>query len=163
MASEDQLKAFREITLNIYMGHLIVSGYYRTKLARYKTIIQSLCDRGVGNIRIKKLLQKNQEIIPLILNPYFKRDGGRISTRKKTTYDRMKEKQTEEEKKPSRDQGVNTEETMMTNINENEQKEETLQSGSGLLYVGNRKRKAASPPGMRPPQKKRKTMWLTFK
>lgn len=99
MASEDQLKAFREITLNIYMGHLIVSGYYRTKLARYKTIIQSLCDRGVGNIRIKKLLQKNQEIIPLILNPYFKRDGGRISTRKKTTYDRMKEKQTEEEKK----------------------------------------------------------------
>lgn len=83
MASEDQLKAFREITLNIYMGHLIVSGYYRTKLARYKTIIQSLCDRGVGNIRIKKLLQKNQEIIPLILNPYFKRDGGRISTRKK--------------------------------------------------------------------------------
>lgn len=75
----------------------------------------------------------------------------------------MKEKQTEEEKKPSRDQGVNTEETMMTNINENEQKQETLQSGSGLLYVGNRKRKAASPPGMRPPQKKRKTMWLTFK
>lgn len=52
---------------------------------------------------------------------------------KKTTYDRMKEKQTEEEKKPSRDQGVNTEETMMTNINENEQKQETLQSGSGLL------------------------------
>lgn len=42
---------------------------------------------------------------------------------KKTTYDRMKEKQTEEEKKPSRDQGVNTEETMMTNINENEQKQ----------------------------------------
>lgn len=80
---------------------------------------------------------------------------------KKTTYDRMKEKQTEEEKKPSRDHGVNTEETMMTNINENEQKQETLQSGSGLLYVGNRKRKAASPPGVRPPQKKRKTMWLT--
>lgn len=80
MASEDQLNAFREITLNIYMGHLIVSGYYRTKLARYKTIIQSLCDRGVGNIRIKKLLRKNQEIIPLILIPY---DGGRISTRKK--------------------------------------------------------------------------------
>lgn len=74
----------------------------------------------------------------------------------------MKERQTEEEKKPSRDQGVNTEETMMTNIDENEQKQESLQSGSGLLYVGNR-RKAASPPGMRPPQKKRKTMWLTFK
>lgn len=123
MASEDQLNAFREITPNIYMGYLIVSGYYRTKLARYKTIIQSLCDCGVGNIRIKKLLQKNQVIIPLILNPYFK----------------------------------------MTNINENEQQQETLQSGSGLLYVGNRKRKAASPPGMRPPQKTRKTMWLTFK
>lgn len=45
----------------------------------------------------------------------------------------MKEKQTEEEKKPSRDQGVNTEETMMTNIDENEQKQESLQSGSGLL------------------------------
>lgn len=35
----------------------------------------------------------------------------------------MKEKQTEKETKPSRDHGVNTEETMMTNINENEQKQ----------------------------------------
>lgn len=54
----------------------------------------------------------------------------------------MKEKQTEEGKKPSRDQSVNTKKTMMTNNNENEQEHESLQSGSGLLCVGNRKKKS---------------------
>lgn len=82
MASEDQLNAFREITLNIYMGHLSISGYYKTKLARHKNLVQSLCDRGVSNTRIKRLLQKkNEEIVKLILNPYFREDGRRISTR----------------------------------------------------------------------------------
>ncbi len=83
MATEEQMKAFREITLNIYMGHLIISGYYRTKLKRYKNLVQSLCDRRVSNIQIKQLLQKTGEVIPLILRPYFKEDGGGISTRQK--------------------------------------------------------------------------------
>lgn len=59
-------------------------------------------------------------------------------------------------KKTSRDQGVNTEKTMMTNINENEQNHKSLQSESGLLYAGNRKRKATSPPGMRAPPEEKK-------
>lgn len=54
MASEEQIKAFREITLNIIMGNLIISGYYRTTLVNYKQLIQSLCDRGVSSIHIKK-------------------------------------------------------------------------------------------------------------
>lgn len=78
VASEEQMKAFREITLNIFMGHLIISGYYRTKLKRYKNLVQSLCDRRVSNIQIKQLLQKTGEVIPLILRPYFKEDGGGI-------------------------------------------------------------------------------------
>lgn len=61
---------------------------------------------------------------------------------KKTTFDRMKEKPTEEDKnKISRDQGVNTDKTM-TDFTENEEENNPPQSGSGLLYVGNRKRKA---------------------
>lgn len=83
MATEEQIKAFREITLNIYMGHLIISAYFRTKLTRFKDLVQSLCDRRVSNSQIKKVLQKNGEIIPLILKPYFKEDGGGISTRQK--------------------------------------------------------------------------------
>lgn len=59
-----------------------------------KTLIQSLCDRGVGIIRIKKLLQTNQEIILQTLNPYFKRNGGKISTRKKNNL-RSDEKETD--------------------------------------------------------------------
>lgn len=77
MATEEQ------ITLNIYMGHLIISAYFRTKLTRFKDLVQSLCDRRVSNSQIKKVLQKNGEIIPLILKPYFKEDGGGISTRQK--------------------------------------------------------------------------------
>lgn len=74
---------------------------------------------------------------------------------KKTIYDRMKEKQSEQEKSQSMDQGVNTEETMSTI------KTDPPQSGSGLIYAGSKKRKATSPPGIRSPKKKR-TMWLTF-
>lgn len=44
----------------------------------------------------------------------------------------------------------------MTNINENEQNHKSLQSESGLLYAGNRKRKATSPPGMRAPPEEKK-------
>lgn len=65
------------------MGNLIISGYYRTKLRNHKKLIQSLCDRDVNSIQIKKLLQKNEEVIPLILKPYFKYDGGGLSTRQK--------------------------------------------------------------------------------
>lgn len=83
MATEEQIKAFREITLNIYIGHLIISAYFRTKLTRFKDLVQSLCDRRVSNSQIKKVLQKNGEIVPLILKPYFKEDGGGISTRQK--------------------------------------------------------------------------------
>lgn len=62
---------------------LIISGYYRSKLKRYKNLVQSLCDRRVSSIQINQLLQKTGEIMPLILRPYFKEDGGGISTRQK--------------------------------------------------------------------------------
>lgn len=55
------------------------SGYYVSKLKVYKNILQSLSDRAVENIAIKKLLRKHTEIIPLILKPHFK-DGGGVSS-----------------------------------------------------------------------------------
>jgi hypothetical protein len=73
----------------------------------------------------------------------------------------MKEKQNEEGKKDTREQGVNTEETLCTTSDAKEENMTSQQSGSGLIYVGNKKRKASSPPGMRT-FKKRKTKWLTF-
>lgn len=78
---------------------------------------------------------------------------------KKTTYDRMKEKQNEKEKCQSCDQGVNTEKTLSSISNE--EKTGPPQHGAGLIYAGSRKRKATSPPGIRVP-KKRRTTWLTF-
>lgn len=32
MATEEQLKTFREIAMNLYLGHPTVTPYYRTKL-----------------------------------------------------------------------------------------------------------------------------------
>jgi hypothetical protein len=83
LASEEQMKAFREITLNIYMGHIVISGYYRKKLIKYKNLVHSLCDREVSSSHIKELLHKHSQVIPLILKPYFRDDGGGISTREK--------------------------------------------------------------------------------
>ena len=83
LASEEQMKAFREITLNIYMGHIVISGYYPKKLMGYKNLVQSLCDCEVSSSHIKQLLHKNSQVIPLILKPYFKDDGRGISTREK--------------------------------------------------------------------------------
>lgn len=79
MASNEQINALREIALNLYVGHPSISGYYVSKLKVYKNILQSLSDRAVENIAIKKLLRKHTEIIPLILKPHFK-DGGGVSS-----------------------------------------------------------------------------------
>lgn len=161
MTFEDQLNAFREITLNMYMGHLIVFDYYRTKLKKYKNLIQSLCDRGVSNSALNDYYRKTKKWFLWFSNPTLKTMAEKYLLVKKPTYDRMKKKQSEKERKPSCDQGVNTEETLATIFNQKDDKSEPIQSGSGLIYVGNGKRKATSPPGVRTP-KKRKTMWLTF-
>lgn len=80
MASDEQLKAFREIALNLYADRPPVSGYYKTKLKVYKDLLQSLSDRAVDNTVVKKLLRKHAEAIPLILKPHFK-DGRGIPSR----------------------------------------------------------------------------------
>lgn len=83
IASNEQLNAFREIALNLYMGQPPISGYYKTKLKVFKNLLQLLSDRRVKNTRIKKLLRSQIEVIPLILKPYFKEYGRGISTREK--------------------------------------------------------------------------------
>lgn len=80
MASDEQLKTFREIALNLYAGRPPVSEYYKTKLKVYKDLLQSLSDRAVDNTVVKKLLRKHAEAIPLNLKPHFK-DGRGIPSR----------------------------------------------------------------------------------
>jgi hypothetical protein len=83
---------------------------------------------------------------------------------KKSTYDRMKSKV------ETHDRGVNTEENdspspetlpqTETRQNPSDREHPSDQSGSGLTYVG-KKRKSASPPGMCTQKRRRKT-WLKF-
>ena len=80
VATEEQLKAFREIAMNLYLGQPPVSAYYKTKLKVYKHLLQSLADRRVDNTDVKKLLKRQPEAITLILKPHWK-DGRRIRTR----------------------------------------------------------------------------------
>jgi hypothetical protein len=94
MASDEQLKAFREIALNLYAGHPPVSGYYKTILKVHKDLIQSLSDRTVDNTVVKKLLRKHVEAVPLILKPHFK-DGRGVPSGEK---DDVRSDETESER-----------------------------------------------------------------
>lgn len=84
MATEEQLKTFREIAMNLYLGHPAVTPYYRTKLKAHKSLLQSLADRSVDNKDIKTLLRRHPEAISLILKPHWKRNGRGIRSREKT-------------------------------------------------------------------------------
>lgn len=83
MASEDQLKAFREIAMNLYLGRPTVTPYYRSKLKTHKTLLQSLADRSVDNKDVKSLLRRHPEAISLILKPHWKDNGRRIRSGEK--------------------------------------------------------------------------------
>lgn len=108
MASTDQLKAFREIAMNLYLGLPTVTPYYRSKLKTHKTLLQSLADRSVDNKDVKSLLRRHPEAISLILKPHWKDNGGRKrSGGKNTIHDQMKLRQNE--RKDMQDQGTNTE------------------------------------------------------
>lgn len=78
MASEDQLKAFREIAMNLYLERPTVTHYYQSKLKTHKTLLQSLADRSVDNKDVKSLLRRHPEAISLILKPHWKDNGRRI-------------------------------------------------------------------------------------
>lgn len=77
IATDEQMNAFREIVLNLYLGQPPVSTYYRSKLKSFKKVIQSISDRQVNNISVKRLVSKHIGVVPLVLRPHF-RDGGRI-------------------------------------------------------------------------------------
>lgn len=83
MATEEQLKTFREIAMNLYLGHPAVTPYYRTKLKAHKSLLHSLADRSVDNKDIKTLLRRHPEAISLILKPHWKRNGRGIRSREK--------------------------------------------------------------------------------
>lgn len=74
---------------------------------------------------------------PLILKPYYKEDGGGItSSKNKRRF--MQKKQIEEETIHT-DKSVKTEEPLLIIPNENEVNIESIQLGSGLVYVAKRK------------------------
>ena len=82
LTSADQLRAFREVTMNLYMG-LPISERYKTKLKSYKRLVQSVTDRCVDNTRVKRVLKRHPEAITLILKPYLTDDGRKVRSRQK--------------------------------------------------------------------------------
>ena len=83
LASADQLRALREVTMNLYMGLPPISERYKTKLKSYKRLFQSVSDRRVDNTRVKRVLKRHPEAITLILKPYLTDDGRRVRSRQK--------------------------------------------------------------------------------
>lgn len=74
---------------------------------------------------------------PLILKPYYKEDGGGItSCKNKRRF--MQKKQIEEETIHT-DKSVKKEEPLLIIPNEKEVNIESIQLGSGLVYVAKRK------------------------
>lgn len=67
--TQDQLRVLCELVLNIYYGNLPVSKHYIERLARQKKFIQVLVDRKFKNNHKKRLIVKNEGILPFLLKP----------------------------------------------------------------------------------------------
>ena len=80
-ATGEQLQAFHEVVMNLYMSLPPISNGYKTKLKRYKKLVQSVSDRRVDNTRAKRLLKRHPEAITRMLKPYLTDDGRRVRSR----------------------------------------------------------------------------------